>query len=362
MTEKPFISIIIPFYNAKPYIKRCLKNLMNQDFVKQFEVIMVDDASTDSSQDILKMNNFPNIQLYSLALNSGPSAARNLGLKKSKGEYVYFMDIDDTIEANALSTLYNAAIEEDFDIVVGDKKWIENSQNLRSKIFIYPEDQVFRKTEIMEVMRGRFYDPLPTVSLFDLTGRLIKRSIIHDNNIFFDEKLRYMEDNMFSWLTLAFAQSVKYVRKQLYARHIYSNINTALSEGLNRGFPVSHFKLFKNHIQKSLKQRGFSLEEMEKIGRRAYIYNIISALVSYSTSMISGKVDLVKAVKRRRELIEDILATPDVSDAVQDYSCSPDESPLIIDAISKKSNELLEFACTKRAKEIIQIRQKGKVQ
>jgi hypothetical protein len=170
-----------------------------------------------------------------------------------------------------------------------------------------------------------------------------------------------MEDNIFSWNILAFAQSVRYVRKQLYSRYVYPNINTALSEGLNRGFPISNFELYKSHLQNSLKHCGFSSQETEKIGNRAYIYFIISALVSYSTSMLSGKVDLKKAVKCRRKLIDDILVNSNVSDAIQNYSCSPDESPHIIKAIAKRSQELLELACDERAKEIIQIRKKGKV-
>ena len=361
MSKKLCVSIIIPIYNAEPYIKTCLDVLSKQDFVKPFEIIMVDDASTDNCLNILKKNQFPNLRIFTLSLNSGPAAARNIGLKKSKGEYIFFMDVDDAIEPDTLTTLYNIANKNDCDLVIGDKKWIENSKNLRTNIFVYPEDQIFGKSEIMEAMRKRFYDPLPTVSLFDLTGRLIKRSIISDNNILFDEKLRYMEDNIFSWNILAFAQSVRYVRKQLYSRYVYPNINTALSEGLNRGFPISNFELYKSHLQNSLKHCGFSSQETEKIGNRAYIYFIISALVSYSTSMLSGKVDLKKAVKCRRKLIDDILVNSNVSDAIQNYSCSPDESPHIIKAIAKRSQELLELACDERAKEIIQIRKKGKV-
>ena len=361
MSENPCISVIIPIYNAKPYIKTCLNVLTKQDLVKPFEIIIVDDSSTDNCQNILKKYEIPNLRLYTLSINSGPAAARNLGLKKSKGEYIFFMDVDDTIEPDTLTTLYSIANKNDYDLVISDKKWIENSKNLRTNIFVYPSDQVFGKSEIMEKMRKRFYDPLPTVSLFDLTGRLIRRSIISDNNILFDEKLRYMEDNIFSWHTLAFAQSVRYVRKQLYSRYVYPNINTALSEGLNRGFPVSYFKLYKSHLQSSLKHRGFSTKEIEKIGNRAYIYFIISALVSYSTSMLSGKVDLEKALKCRRKLIDDILVNSDVSDAIQNYSCSPEESPWIIKAIVQRSREHLELACDKRAREIIQIRQKGKL-
>ena len=143
MLEKYSVSVIVPFYNAEFHIKTCLDVLLKQDFIKPFEIIMVDDASTDSSRNIVKMHDFPGLRLYSLPSNSGPAAARNLGLKKAKGEYVFFLDVDDTIAANTLTTLHSIANETDCDLVFCDLKWIENSQNQRTNIFNYPADQAF---------------------------------------------------------------------------------------------------------------------------------------------------------------------------------------------------------------------------
>ena len=360
MLEQFCVSVIVPFYNAESHIKTCLDVLLNQDFIKPFEIIMVDDASTDNSRNIVKMHEFPSLQLYSLPSNSGPAAARNLGLKKAKGEYVFFLDVDDTITANTLTTVYSIAKETACDLVICDKKWIENSQNQRTNVFIYPSDQVFGNSDIMEAMRRRFYDTKSTTTaLFDLTGRLIRRSIISDNNILFEEQLRYLEDETFVWDILAFIRSARYIRKQLYSYYVHPKVNTALSEGLNRGFPVSYFKLVKSHIQNSLKQHGFSAQEIEKLGDRAFIYFIISALVSYSRSMILGKVELENGIKCRRKIIDDILADPDVSKAIRNYSRSQEESSWIPRAIAWRSRKLLEFACTRRAKEILRIRRKG---
>ena len=362
MSEQHCISVIVPFYNAESYIKTCLDVLLKQDFTKPFEIIMVDDASTDNSRNIVKMHDFPDLRLYSLLSNSGPAAARNLGLKKAKGEYVFFLDVDDTIAANTLSTLYSIAKENACDLVMCDKKWIENSQNQRTNIFIYPVDQVFGISDLMDAMRRRFYFPLPTVvGLFDHTGRLIRRSIISDNNILFEEKLRYLEDEVFAWDILAFVNNARYVRKQLYSHYVHPKVNTAVSNGLDRGFPISYFKLIKSHVQNSLKKRGFSVQEIEKLGDQAFIFFIISALVSYSRSMILGKVELENGVKCRRKIINDILSDSDVSKAIRNYLPSQEESPWIPRAIVRRSHKLLEFACTRRAKEILRIRRKGKV-
>jgi len=357
MSEQFCVSVIVPYYNAKSHLKTCLDVLLKQDFSKSLEIIMIDDASNDDSRDIVKEYNFPNIRLYALDSNCGPSAARNLGLKKAKGEYVYFFDVDDTIAPNTLKTLYNASKEKDYDLVFSDKKWIENSKNQRDNLFYFPTDQTFDNLDFVEAMRKRFHHPISADKLFGLTGRLIKRSIINDNNIFFEEKLRYLEDEIFMWDVLAFVRSAKYVRKQLYSYYVYPNVNTALSEGISRGFPISNFKLAKNHIQNSLKQRGFSKEEIEKIGYQGFIFFIISALISYSRSIVQAKVDRENGIKCRKKIIQEILIDPDVSLAIRNYSRSKDESPWIPRAIAWRSQKLLEFACTKRAKEILRIRQ-----
>ena len=360
MSEKFCVSVIVPFYNDESNIKTCLDVLANQDFIKPFEIIMVDDASTDNSRNIVKMHNFPSLRLYSLPSNSGPSAARNVGINKAKGEYVFFLDTDDTIAANTLTTLYSIAYQTTCDFVFSDFKRIENSQNQRTNTFNYPEDQTFENYNLMEAMRRELHDPLlGNLGLFGCNGRLIRRSIISDNNIFFEEKLRFMEDKTFCWDILSFVRSASYVRKQLYSYNVRPNVHTAVTEGLNRGFPLSNFKLIKNHIQNSLKQRGFSAQEIEKLGDQGFIFCIITILVSYSRSMILGKVDLESGIKHRRKIINDILDDPDVAKAIRSYSPSEKESAWIPRAIAWRFHKLLEFACNRRAKEVLRIRRAG---
>jgi len=363
MSKKILVSFVVPFYNAESYIKACLDVLLNQDFPKPFEIIMVDDASTDNCGDIVKMNDNPVIRLYSLATNSGPGAARNVGLQKAKGEYVFFLDVDDTIAANTLTTMYGVANETNCDLVFCDFKRIENSVNQRDNIFNYPSDQSFGNSDISESMRTRLHDPLSSSSsrLFALNGRLIRRSIISENNILFQEELRYLEDETFMWDVLAFVQSASYIRKQMYSYHVFPNVNTALSEGISQGFPVSYFKLIKSHIQNCLKQRGFSVTELKKLGDQAFIFFIINALISYSRSMIQGKVEFEFGVKCRRKIIDDIFADHDVSKSIRNYSRSQEESRWIPLAIAWRSRKFLEFACNRRAKQIWQRRKSKEI-
>ena len=105
-------SIIIPNYNKEPYIKECLDSVFKQTF-KDYEVIFIDDASTDASLDIVK--NYPVKILKTPHLQAG--GARNLGLEVAIGEYIVFLDSDDYLCENALENLNNLIIDEDIIIL-----------------------------------------------------------------------------------------------------------------------------------------------------------------------------------------------------------------------------------------------------
>jgi len=359
MLSQICISIIIPFYNAESHIKTCLNTLVKQDFNKPFEIIMINDGSTDGGMDMIKAHGISNINLYSLVHNSGPGAARNLGLKMAKGKYIFFHDIDDTLDSNILTTLYEIAIKKDYDLVFCDRRYIENSQNQRNNIFSYSADKYFENSDIVEEMRKRWYDPLHVSCIVDLPGRLIRRTIVIDNKIYFEESLRYMEDETFIWDVLGYVKNAVYIRNQLCSYFVHPNINTALSAGIDRGFNLSNFKLMKNHIQESLKRQGISDIETKKIGDQAFIFCIISALISYSRSMLLGKVDREKGSKIRKQLIKNIISDLDIKNSIKNYIRSKNESFLIPKSIAWRSSLLLEILCINRAKEILQIRRKN---
>ena len=169
MFENPKISVIVPFFNAAAHIETCLDILKRQDFPETFEIIMVDDASTDQGLEILGKQDFPDLQICSLLKNSGPAAARNRGLEHAKGEYLFFLDVDDTMALNTLSKLYRIAKETDLDLVFCDRKFMEDSKNIREHKFMYPSDKTFKPHDISKAMSSRYFDPLD-MSLFQTTG------------------------------------------------------------------------------------------------------------------------------------------------------------------------------------------------
>lgn len=116
----PKVSVILPVYNVAPYLDEALKSLENQT-LKDIEIIAVNDGSTDNSLSILEKHasEEKRIKIYSQP-NLGLSGARNTGLRYCQGEYIYFMDSDDYIDLNTLEDCYLSAKQHDADICIFD--------------------------------------------------------------------------------------------------------------------------------------------------------------------------------------------------------------------------------------------------
>ena len=133
----PKVSVIMPVYNAKDYIERCLDSVCNQT-LDNIEIICVNDASTDNSIEILKeyAKKYSNLKVIDCAENGGESKARNIGLENATGEYLAFVDNDDTIDLDFYEKLYAKAKETNADIVKGDVK-VFNYENKEVKPYFY---------------------------------------------------------------------------------------------------------------------------------------------------------------------------------------------------------------------------------
>lgn len=114
------VSVIVPVYNGKKYINKCVNSILRQTF-KDIEIILVDDGSTDNTLNILKEyeKRFPNVKVIESS-NLGAGGARNIGLDASHGEYILFVDADDFLREDMVEVLYKNAISNDADIAKCD--------------------------------------------------------------------------------------------------------------------------------------------------------------------------------------------------------------------------------------------------
>ncbi len=191
------ISIIIPVYNAEKYLTKCLDSIAQQT-MKDFELVLINDGSTDSSQQIIdkfieKNNNqieqnnaqgqgrISNIQCK-IKENAGQAAARNDGLVMANGEYIAFMDSDDYIEPDYLETLYKAAVEHDSEAVTCGYTMVDDRGNVIRKITL---------SEHGAVAYGR-------AGMYVVWCRLYKREFLVKNHFAFQEGGKIYEDVPYS--------------------------------------------------------------------------------------------------------------------------------------------------------------------
>lgn len=217
MKEEKKVSIIVPVYNAEKYIERCIKSLIEQTY-KNIEIILINDGSKDSSLNILR--NFEKIDSRVILIdqsNMGPSTARNMGIEKSKGDYIAFIDADDSIELNYIEKMIDQTYKLNTDMIVCNYREVRIEGEIQSNIFNFINDgEVYSCDEkcIGEVLCGRG-------GL--VWGKLLKSSIIKENNIKFDKNISMCEDLLF---TLEFIKNTTVVSKindYLYIHNKYND-------------------------------------------------------------------------------------------------------------------------------------------
>lgn len=216
-------SVIIPTYNCAGFIERAVKSVLNQTY-KEIDIIVVDDGSIDNTKEILEPYLKNNIIRYFYQRNLGVSAARNKGLGLAKSEYVAFLDADDFWESTFIeSMLFN---KKKYKISVCDCSilYFEDKEKLIRRKHVIEKSENWEITFILK----NHVDMIGTLSrcMFDLR-------YVRDNEIKFNEDLRYREDwdFLFSYISLLAPNEMHYVNKQLfsYAKH---GKNTTSSIGL----------------------------------------------------------------------------------------------------------------------------------
>lgn len=207
----PFVSVIVPVYNAEKYLRQMLKTVVNQT-LKRIEIICINDGSTDRSAEIIKefsKNDSRIIYLEQPHINAG--AARNKGLDAAKGRYVVFWDADDKFEKRALETMYEKSESKKADICVcgvneftDEGKTYEADGYLREDLI--PKKDPFHKFDISE----RFFDFASNV----LWNKMYLREFLSENNLHF-QSIRQANDTAFVMLSLYLANAITCVNKKL---------------------------------------------------------------------------------------------------------------------------------------------------
>lgn len=193
---QPLVSVIVPVYNAEPYLRECLDSILAQD-IQEIEIITVDDGSKDGSPAILddyaKEKGIKVIHQE----NGGPSKARNAGLAIARGKYVGFVDADDWIEPNMYSRMVGVADDEQADIVFCN---IFRNQSEKMRKYLpcgtYRDESI--TSQIFPILISSMYENVGKVTLRGSTClRIFRRELLEKQKIRFNEGLVYNEDGLF---------------------------------------------------------------------------------------------------------------------------------------------------------------------
>nr|MBC9203186.1 glycosyltransferase [Paenibacillus sp. PL91] len=201
------LSVIIPVYNAEPYIKRCIDSLLKQT-IEDYELIFVNDGSTDNSKEIIEHYQKNNAQILLINQgNKGVSLARNAGLAAASGEYVGFVDADDDIEPDMYEKLYAAAKSGDCDVVVSNFESELNGHYLITR-YPFPVDVVLSAADIQKQILPFF---LKSEQLNTACNKIYRNALIQEHEIVFPAKVALGEDGIFNIYFFSHARKLKYV-------------------------------------------------------------------------------------------------------------------------------------------------------
>ena len=285
----PKLSIIIPFNNGKMYLDNCLKHISNIEF-KDYEIILIDDFSEDDSEKIAKK--YPKIRyFYTRKKTIGVGAARNLGIEKANGEYIMFLDVDDTIEKGLLKKL-EKNMEQQIEIIKYKMKIISNKEiNNNIKFEEGPSFDILTGKEAFNKLCFKD-DYLDSPCLY-----LIKRSIFERTRLKFEKNV-YHED--FGLIPLLIINAKSVVSTDVYGYNYFQSYNSIMrNNNYSKSKKKVEDKLFL-YDKLNEKLNSMNLDKTTKLNLIEYYTN--SILMGISGLKTKDKRIFKNIIKEKRLL------------------------------------------------------------
>ena len=227
---KDLISIIVPVYNTEKYLKECLDSIINQSY-KNLEIIVVNDGSSDNSISIINeyKKNDKRIKLIDIT-NHGLSYARNIGVKKSHGDFVLFVDSDDVIHIDMIKILYSNLINTNSDISICEVvRYID-----KPNYCITNTVKEFNNIEILKLI----LEDLKICSY--AVNKMLKKDLMKDIEFPIGKKL---EDVATTYKYILKANKVCYTDSMLYG---YRQTNGSITNNLDLKFIKDYYEAITN--------------------------------------------------------------------------------------------------------------------
>lgn len=295
---KDKVSIIVPIYNMENYLEKCIESIIKQSY-KNIEIILINDGSTDRSEFICKKYQIKDYRIkFISSKNKGVSNARNLGIEASTGEYISFIDPDDTVDEKYVEEMLIYMKKYSCDVVFCLARYVypilnkicdvkfENRKNLSN----YFDKDFYRIAEY-------FHTPW---------GKLYKNNIIKKYNIKFPVNLITAEDQIFNQEYLKYVRTYKFLNKNLYNYYIRKN------NSLSRTLSDRHFL---SDIENLKMKKNFLINELLLVNKKEkniYLLKYTKFMIFKYLILENISKDELKKMKIRLANIKEIVPLDDI--------------------------------------------------
>ena len=282
---KSKISVVVPVYNTQKYLKRSLDSLVNQNRT-DYEIVIVDDGSSDNSLQICSeyAQKYDFIKIYSKE-NGGVSSARNYGIDKARGEYICFVDSDDSVSENYLSLLYKNI--QNADISIGSYQIVRESENIP----FLAVDKSFNLKQFKE----NFLITFSSLYMNSPCNKMFKKEIIKNNNLFFPVGVNMGEDSVFVVSYLACCEKINCFSDIIY----------------------NYYQVLRNSKEEYLKDRVIMIKNFEKFFDGIDNYALKVLLLREYLSAIKEDILYNKSISDKTEHFEKYILDNNLDDFIK---------------------------------------------
>ncbi|RJE91161.1 glycosyltransferase [Paenibacillus sp. 1011MAR3C5] len=323
---KPIISIVVPIYNMEAYLPRCLDSLLAQTY-PLFEIITVNDGSTDGSLAVLKRYAAADTRVQIIdSVNRGVAAARNLGLASCRGEYIGFVDPDDWVDREMYGEMHAAALEHNADIVMCAYTR-EFGTHANPKPFPLPDMTFLRGDEVQSGMTRRLIGPIGAETAspehLDAWGtvwsKLYRSELLKESGIAFEDLsvIGSNEDTLFNVAAFRKASSFLFLNRPYY--HYWR----ANEDSITTRHKPDHLKRFLVQYEKLEEAFGDCPNDAEY--RKALSNRVALNVMGLGLNIISHSNPA--SLKGKLDQIKGLLSQPRMKAALAEFDASA--SPLV---------------------------------
>lgn len=275
--NQPLFSIVMPIYNVAPYLDHAITSILKQTY-SDFELILVNDASTDSSLDICRQyEKEKRVKLIDLKMNKGVSHARNCGLEKALGTYILFLDPDDYVETDLLEKYREHIKDKEIDLLIvgANEEYFDKNKNIEYEKRIIPKDKFLNEKK--DIYEEALF--LESRTLFGYPwNKCYRTKVLKENNLSF-KRVKMIEDIQFNLELLPHIRSMQILSIAPYHYAIRQNASLT-HQKLNDYFQLhtARIQLFLEEYQTNMPSL---LEQCKKAMAPIYCRYLLSAITRY---------------------------------------------------------------------------------